>query len=218
VPAAPEAARSRPPEAADTRERILAAALRCFSEGGFDGATTREIARRAGVNLGLLPYYFDGKEDLWRQAVTRAFEDLGAGLGSALREAGDFDDRERLRLLIRRYVRWVAHHPEFVRLMHDEGKRDGPRMRWLVDRFVRPVFETTLGALRSGQRRGFLPAAIDPLHFHYILLGAVGLVFHQAPECRRLTGREPSEEAFVEAHADAVTHLFLGPPSEGSPA
>ena len=38
----------------DTRERILRAALEAFAEKGFDGATTREIAARAGVNLGLL--------------------------------------------------------------------------------------------------------------------------------------------------------------------
>lgn len=203
---------------ASTRERILEAALRCFSEQGFDGATTRAIAERAGANLGLIQYYFEGKERLWREAVARAFDELERGLARAVRDAGPFDDRERLRLLIRRYVRWVARHPEFVRLMHDEGKRDGPRMRWLVDRHVRPVFQSTLALLRSGQEEGFLPMRIDPVHFHYILLGAVGLVFHQAPECRRLTGSDPSDDAFVEAHADAVTHLLLGPsPEEDAP-
>jgi AcrR family transcriptional regulator len=201
-----------------TRERILEAALHCFSELGFDGATTREIARRADVNLGLIKYYFDGKEQLWREAVTRSFDELGAGLAEALREAGSFDDRERLSLLVRRYIRWVALHPEFIRLMHDEGRHDSPRMRWLVDHHVRPLFETTVAALRSAQERGFLPTGIDPLHLHYILIGAVALVFHQAPECRRLTGREPSEDAFIEAHADAVTHLFLGPPDEETPS
>ncbi len=211
MPPASQATRS---DDASSRERILEAALECFSERGYDGATTREIARRAGVNLGLIKYYFDGKERLWREAVTRTFDELREGLADALQEAGAFDDRARLRLLMRRYVRWVAHHPEFIRLMHDEGKHDSARMRWLVDRHVRPLFETTLTALRSGQEIGALPARIDPLHFHYILIGAVALVFHQAPECRRLTGREPSDDAFIEAHADAVTHLFLGPPNE----
>lgn len=200
-------------EEAGRRDRILEAALACFSERGFDGATTREIARRAGVNLGLIAYYFGGKERLWREAVERAFGDLREGLADALREAGGFDDRERLRLLVRRYVRWVARHPEFVRLMHEEGKRDSPRMRWLAERHVRPLFDTTVAALRAGQEQGFLPADIDPVHFHYILLGAVGLVFHQAPECRHLSGFETTDAAFVEAHADAVTHLFLGPPA-----
>ena len=213
MPAASASAPTANREDPGSRDRILEAALGCFSERGFDGATTREIARRAGVNLGLIAYYFEGKERLWREAVERAFGDLRDGLADALREAGGFDDRERLRLLVRRYVRWVARHPEFVRLMHDEGKCDSPRMRWLAEQHVRPIFDTTVTALRAGQEQGFLPAGIDPVHFHYILLGAVGLVFHQAPECRRLTGHEPTNDAFVEAHADAVTHLFLGPPA-----
>ena len=37
-----------------TRERILAAALEVFAERGFDGARTRDIAERAGANLGLI--------------------------------------------------------------------------------------------------------------------------------------------------------------------
>jgi len=36
----------------------------------------------------------------------------------------------------------VARNPEFVRLMHEEGKRRGPRMRWLVDHPVKPLDET----------------------------------------------------------------------------
>ena len=49
------------------RERILAAALEVFAERGFDGARTREIADRAGANLGLIKYYFDGKERCGRR-------------------------------------------------------------------------------------------------------------------------------------------------------
>ena len=202
------------PAEESSRARILEAALACFSEQGFDGATTREIARRAGVNLGLIQYHFDGKEPLWRAAVSRAFADLVDGNAEALREAGDFDDREAMRRLVSRYVRWIGRHPEFVRMMQDEGRRDSPRMRWLVDEHVRALHGTTSAALRSGQERGFVPSGIDPVHLHYILLGAMTLVFHQAPECRHLTGRDPSDEAFIEAHADAVTHLFLGPPGE----
>jgi hypothetical protein len=95
--------------------------------------------------------------------------------------------------------------------MHDEGKRRGPRMRWLVDHHVRPFYADSAAVLRAAQARGLLPAHVDPVHFHYILLGAIGLFFHQAEECRRLTGLDPCNDAVVEAHAEAVAHLLLGP-------
>ncbi len=197
-------------EAASTRERILDAALAAFSEHGFDGATTRAIATRAGVNLGLIPYYFEGKEGLWREAVDRAFGDLRRGLADVLGDTSAGNDRERAALLIRGYVRFVAAHPEFVRLMHEEGKRDSRRMRWLVDRHVRPLFEATCNLIEQGERISRLPAGVDPLHFYYILAGSVGILFHQAPECRRLTGVDPRQDVVVEAHADALVHLLLG--------
>jgi len=56
------------PSADATRERILAAALDLFSELSFDGASTRDIAARAGVTQPLLNYHFRSKDELWRAA------------------------------------------------------------------------------------------------------------------------------------------------------
>lgn len=49
----------------EARLRILEAALRAFGASGFKGATTRQIAEDAGVNLPALQYYFGGKEGLY---------------------------------------------------------------------------------------------------------------------------------------------------------
>jgi hypothetical protein len=61
------------------------------------------------------------------------------------------------------------------------------------------------------QDLGQLPADIAPLHFVYGLIGAIDVVFHQAEECRRVTGADPADPAFVDAHARAVEHMLLGP-------
>jgi AcrR family transcriptional regulator len=190
--------------APSTRERILAAALEVFAERGFDGARTRDIAERAGANLGLLPYYFGGKLQLWRAAVASAFEELQREV--LVPGAGDDDaDLERL---LRGFVHFVAERPAFMRLMNDEGKRDGPRMRWVVDRHVRPLADALRHMIEAGQRRGTLPP-IHPVSMHYFAVGA-GLLFSQAPECAYLTGIDPTAEGFAEAHADALVRLLLG--------
>src|SRR6478735_5032940 len=93
---------------ASTQDRILAAALEVFAERGFDGARTREIAERAGANLGLIKYYFDDKERLWKAAVTRAFEELQAEVTT-----DDDDEPAALERLVRSFVRFVARRPEF---------------------------------------------------------------------------------------------------------
>ena len=211
-----------------TRERILGAALAVFAERGFDGARTREIAERAGANLGLIKYYFDDKERLWKAAVARAFEELQQEFaepdvapveepdgrrrtrnGGRRRRAavGEGDVRAGLERAVRRFVRFVARRPEFMRLMNDEAKRDGPRMRWLADRFVGPMTAALDAQVARAQAAG-LVAPISPVSLRYIVLGAAGLVFSQAPECRYLTGVDPTDPAFAERHADAVVALL----------
>ena len=92
----------------DSRERILRAALEAFSESGFEGATTREIAARACVPLGLLQYHYGGKPKLWRAAVERAFAELRSGLEAIVADPRASDEQERMRLLIRSHVEFVA--------------------------------------------------------------------------------------------------------------
>ena len=72
-----------------TREKILEAALELFRERGFEQATMREIAARAGVATGLAYYYFESKDAIVLAFYHRAKDDLaplvdGAQTGSKL--------------------------------------------------------------------------------------------------------------------------------------
>jgi AcrR family transcriptional regulator len=61
-----------------TRLQILATAVEVFGSHGFEDASTRLIARRAGVNLAALHYYFGGKRELYRACAEHL-----AGIGEA---------------------------------------------------------------------------------------------------------------------------------------
>ncbi len=56
----------------DPRRRLLETAGQIFAEKGFDGATVREICRRAGINIAGVNYYFRDKEHLYIEAVKSA--------------------------------------------------------------------------------------------------------------------------------------------------
>lgn len=57
-------------DAAATRAVILAAARELFAERGYERATVRDIATRAGVNQALLFRYFGSKDELFRATMT----------------------------------------------------------------------------------------------------------------------------------------------------
>ena len=59
----------RRPGNQDTREAILAAARESFAERGFDRASIRAIASRAGVDPALVHHYFGTKTQLFAAAI-----------------------------------------------------------------------------------------------------------------------------------------------------
>jgi AcrR family transcriptional regulator len=61
--------RGRRPGGTDTRSALLEAARGVFAEQGYDGATVRAIATRAGVDAAMVNHWFGSKEGLFVQAV-----------------------------------------------------------------------------------------------------------------------------------------------------
>jgi AcrR family transcriptional regulator len=61
--------RGRRPGGADTRAALLAAARAEFADRGFDGATVRAIADRAGVDAAMVNHWFGGKDRLFTAAL-----------------------------------------------------------------------------------------------------------------------------------------------------
>lgn len=53
----------------DTARRILLAAIEVFADEGYQGASTRSLAGRAGVNAPAIQYYFGSKEGLYRAVI-----------------------------------------------------------------------------------------------------------------------------------------------------
>lgn len=189
-----------------TRSRIVQAAVLAFAERGFDAASTREIARRARVEQGLLTYHFRNKDALWRAAADQVFNTLREGVMEWLSTAKGLSGQERARELIRTYVRTMASHPEFFRFIVDQGHLFDERTEWLVDTHIRPAFEMMkhLGLLQiAGDDESRLPHAL------FALLGASTLIFSVPANCQRLTGVNPRDPEIVEAHADFVAALLI---------
>ena len=179
--------------------------MEVFTEKGFEGASTREIARRAGTNQGLITYHFESKEELWRTAANRIFERLGGQVAERVDAIELADPRERAREGIRHYVRFAAAHPELFRMMVDEGRVADERMNWLVDTHIRPRFEAIASRLLGVVQ---IDEALIP-HAFYAMAGAASLMFAVAPECRRVTGLDPRSAQAIETHADYVARLLV---------
>ncbi|WP_425045171.1 TetR/AcrR family transcriptional regulator [Primorskyibacter sp. S87] len=134
-----EKQRKRAPSARSlqTRARILDAAEQVFAERGFEGASIRDIAALAGVQVGLVHHHGGGKEELFHQTVARRANDLARirleNL-ETLKARGDVTLRALLDCFIRPYVSLAqnegAHWLAYGRLVAHVSA--DPRWRWIA--------------------------------------------------------------------------------------
>ncbi len=158
---------------AESRSRILAAALRLFAEHGYEQTSVRMIAQAADVAQGLLYNYFAGKEALLRAIFEQSMADVRASFAAAEAAAPG----ERVERLVRASFAIVRENLPFWRLSY--GVRAQPAVlaglgdalpAWLaairatVERYVRDA-----GAPDPRVEGEILFALIDGVAQHYAL-------------------------------------------------
>ncbi len=184
--------RNHTDRAAESRQRILDAALTEFSANGLAGARTERIAAAAGVNKALLYYYFDSKENLYIAALEVIADKIRDRSLSVLQAATTPGER-LLRSALDHFDRILAQH-EFQSLMQQEMMRhhkgESGAMPILVERIFAPVQAMYHVTVRDGIESGEL-IAVDWLQMELVALGANVFYFLSAPVWRMMMPFEP---------------------------
>lgn len=201
-------ARKQQQRSVRTQRKLLDAALEAFSENGFKGTSTREIADRAGVHHPLITYHFKNKEELWRAATDRVFSRFTAFLLQARAEADGQSPRERMASMIRAYVRYAAQQPALHKLMLQESSQSSSRLDWLVQMHLKPLYEVVVDEIEQLQKIGVAPAGNPALLFNLIRVSSGGMLA-LALEIRDTSGIDFEQPDQVDALADMVVDIFL---------
>ncbi|MDE0885792.1 MAG: TetR/AcrR family transcriptional regulator [Myxococcota bacterium] len=199
--------RTHQKRSAETRAKLIEAGVEIFSARGFEGATTRAIALRAGVALASLPYHFKTKEALWKAVVDDIFGRFTETMASARSGIGDLEEREQTRRMLAAYVSFSAESPELLRIVMQEGTAGNERSEWLVEKHLRPNFEYVKSETRRAVRNGYGRSGRLE-HIYYMMVGAAGLPYVVGPEFQLLTKLDPFDPEMIEAHVDSVLDLF----------
>lgn len=157
---------------AETRARILDAALREFAAHGLAGARTERIAEAAGVNKALLYYYFEGKEKLYIAALEAIAERMrDATLAIFLREASPGE--RILRLALNHFDR-IWSQPEFQSLMQQEMMRLHKGETGYYPIIAKKTFDPVLVMYQSMAREGIAGGELIDADWMQILFASLG--------------------------------------------
>lgn len=191
-----------------TKQKLLDAALEAFSENGFQGTSTRNIAERAGVHHPLITYHFRNKEELWRAAANRIFTEFNAALLAASEAQAGECPKARMSALIRAYVHYAAGQPALHKIMVQESSHPSERLDWLISTHIRPLFDAAVDEFKVLQERGVSPPGDPKLLFNMIRVSS-GALLALSLEFKGTSGIDLYQPGRLDELADMIISVFL---------
>lgn len=190
-------------EGISKKERIIASALKAFSEKGYHQARISEIAENARVAKGTIYLYFRNKEDLFLGALDSVAQSFLSQLSLELKKAGDA--LSKLKRLILFNLSFLDRNAEFFRILHRElpaglsYQLKGEHRRQRLDAYLKTIEEILI----QGQREGTVDVRGGPVFAAHALWGMLQAIGHQ-----RLSGMD--RRPVVKAAQDIIHQFFFG--------
>jgi AcrR family transcriptional regulator len=191
-------------------DEILDAALQAFAAQGFDAMSLRSLNAQLGLSHGTISQRFGTKERLYFAAVDLGFASFLADIEErrrvALAAIDPPDDLADLRAAIRAFLGAALLRPELGRLMNQEGLFSTPRLAYIVEHVMVPLYDSIGGQLERLRAAGRIhPVSARALFF---------LVGHGAEAPYTLTALSGAFDSIdgpldPHRHADDVTDLIV---------
>lgn len=192
----------------ERRRQILRSAVSLFSQRGFRGTTTKEIAHAAGISEAMVFRHFATKEELYA-----AILDHKACSGTALSpcdivgQAGiEKDDRAVFEQLAFNVLNIHEDDPEFHRLLLHAALEGHELAAMFWERNVRPVYEFLGNYIRARQREG----AMIEIDSRVVVRAFVGMVIHHSLNNTLWDRKRTLLKISNEEAARQFTNILLG--------
>ncbi len=192
----------------DARERILSAAESLFAIRGFEGVSTTQIAKVAGITQPLIHYHFKNKEALWKSTVSRLFGRMTEEFSAEVKVLPRSDTRRYMIEMIRCYVSFVARYPQYGQFILREGVHESPRLEWLVEEWLKPMLSQFHEVYEIGIAEGWLKDIPFP-QLIMLITASASHFFSLAPLVKSLYGIDANSPEQILAHSDAVVELAV---------
>ena len=159
----------------DTKELMLDAAEALFAEHGYEGTTTRMLAKEAGVNIAMVSYYFGSKEKLFEALVESRAGVLRDKLISLTER--DIDPWTKIELIVDYYVERILSNRNFHRILQREMTlQQRPELNQSISKILAKNRNEVIKIIKEGQKKGIF----KQVDAEYTMASLVGTISHIA--------------------------------------
>lgn len=159
-----------------SKEKILDAALKLFSNEGYHATSIAKIAKEAGVSKGLMYNYFESKEELLNAIIENAMS-LGDDIAQAMLKAET--PQAQIKVVIEKSFEWILVQEDYSRMLMALSLQVGKfqQIQKIVDdkiaglkQFYTYLF-TQLGFENPEMEAFMFGALLDGLGLQYVVVG-----------------------------------------------
>ena len=191
-----------------TEAKIKDAARRVFISKGFNGCTSREIAKEAGMNVALVNYHFQSKGHLFEIVVSSVMEDFTLSMIDIFHTNMSLINKTRL--FIDKEYEFLSKYPEIPNFIVNElGKKDKSFFECLDSKdklFETKIFEQIEEAQKNGEMR-----KIDLVSIMLLMMSNCHFPFIAKPMIQTINSLEEEQyRSQLIIHKQYVTEMIIG--------
>ncbi len=195
-----------------TKGCLIKAAQKLFARMGFAGASVKQIADKAGVNVSLVSYYFGGKEGLYHACLETQMEDLGKFFDQFIASFTSFEEyKVKLKLFAETVVTKGLEHDEVSCIIRRDIEMDplDPHVFEVFKKTIVPMFERLIIFISKGQKAGYLRNDISANHLCVLFMGALQHTIRTDHLRKKLFGVSLQDQKEREAFISAAIEMFF---------
>jgi TetR/AcrR family transcriptional regulator len=193
-----------------TKEVIIKAAVSEFAEHGFEGASLRDIATRAGTTHGLIRHHFGSKDEVFKACVDYAVAVYEREEASIIQGVQSIPTNlanpelliEAHKKIIRNFAHVSAKNPLFMRILMHEGSQPTERLEYIFKKIasLNEQHQTFFDRLSA---TGTLKQFDNNNCFLFVLMN-LGLVFGLTAVSSQYVGGNILSDEQIDAHVDRM--------------
>ncbi|WP_051302426.1 forespore capture DNA-binding protein RefZ [Salibacterium aidingense] len=191
----------------NTRGRILEAAAVLFTNKGFHGTSVREIAKKTGVNLSLISYYFGGKQGLLEALMVNFLEGYIKNLEEAVKNPRH-NSFEVLMEMAEKSLFYMQKYHLRARFVLREMTLDSTFVREITTTYLMKEKHLYAMVLKKGMQEGvFIPVTIHWTIMHFRAMVQMPFLHHQY--VREVFHMQPQQAPFVTLYLKEIRSWVL---------
>lgn len=163
----------------ERRSQILQVAIKLFSQNGFRGTTTKEIARAAGVSEAMVFRHFATKDELYHAILDyKACEGRAVNPMEAI--CGALEAKDDAQVFYQMILDALNKHegdPQFMRLLFHSALEGHELSEIFIEENIVPIYEFLSTYIMQRQKDGAIRPNINP---RIVVRALVGMMIHHA--------------------------------------